>query len=215
MIQWLKQVLAAQLSRLGLMVKPQSSCQLKRQFRRFGINSKLKEPIAWVLNPQFIEIGDEVVIHPYVRLVACDSYPPCGQTFKPVLSIGDGTNIGWFVSIQTNHKVQIGKKVMMGSYVSISDLEHSFLDVSKPVMDQPLSEGGHVVIEDECYIGNGAKIVPNVTIGKHSVVGMGAVVTKDVPAYTVVAGNPAIVIRRYDFASSQWVRENSKEKVDS
>ena len=63
-----------------------------------------------------------------------------------------------------------------------------------------------VRIEDECWIGERAIIMPGVTIGKRSVIGAGAVVTKSVPQYCVAVGNPAKIIKKFDFEQGKWVR---------
>lgn len=60
--------------------------------------------------------------------------------------------------------------------------------------------------EDECWIGERAIIMPGVTIGKRSVIGAGAVVTKSVPQYCVAVGNPAKIIKKFDFEQGKWVR---------
>jgi acetyltransferase-like isoleucine patch superfamily enzyme len=67
-----------------------------------------------------------------------------------------------------------------------------------------LKQPGPVIIEDEVWIGNGACILPNVTIGKHSIIGSNAVVTKDIPPYCVAAGVPAKIIKQYNPQTEKW-----------
>jgi acetyltransferase-like isoleucine patch superfamily enzyme len=62
------------------------------------------------------------------------------------------------------------------------------------------------VIGDDCWIGANAVVTAGVTIGKHSVVAAGAVVTKDIPPYSVAVGNPCRVIKRYDIERNEWVK---------
>ncbi|HMG07758.1 MAG TPA: DapH/DapD/GlmU-related protein [Mucilaginibacter sp.] len=63
-----------------------------------------------------------------------------------------------------------------------------------------------IVIEDEAWIGANAVLTAGVTIGKHSVIAGGAVVTKSIPAYCVAVGNPARVIKKYDFEREEWMK---------
>jgi len=63
-----------------------------------------------------------------------------------------------------------------------------------------------IIIEDECWIGANAVITAGVTIGKHSVIAAGSVVTKNIPPYSVAVGNPARVIKQYNFETKQWLR---------
>jgi acetyltransferase-like isoleucine patch superfamily enzyme len=124
---------------------------------------------------------------------------------RPSLIIGDDVTIGSEFCVSCIDSVRIGNKVLMADRVFIGDCYHDFRDVTVPIIDQPMRATGPVVIEDGAFIGINAVILPGVTIGRNAVVGASAVVTKDVPSYTVVAGNPARVIRRYDDESATWV----------
>lgn len=84
--------------------------------------------------------------------------------------------------------VTIGKHVMMGSHCSIITQNHKYLDEGFDGY-----EGHDVLIDDYVWIGHRVTILPGVSIGKHAIVGAGSVVTKDVPDYAVVVGNPAVV----------------------
>ena len=68
------------------------------------------------------------------------------------------------------------------------------------------SQRGYTVIEDSVFIGMNAIILSNVNVGSNSIVGAGAVVTKNVPPYSIVAGNPARVIKRFDTSTNVWCR---------
>lgn len=63
-----------------------------------------------------------------------------------------------------------------------------------------------IVIEDECWIGANSILTAGVCIGKHSIVAGGSVVTKSVPPYSIVGGNPACIIKQYDFLQNKWVK---------
>ena len=72
-----------------------------------------------------------------------------------------------------------------------------------PYMDQTLSSQP-VIIEDGCWIGEKVCIMPGVTIGRKSIIGAGSIVTKSIPGYCIAVGNPAKVIKKYNFKSHNW-----------
>ena len=80
--------------------------------------------------------------------------------------------------------------------------------LTKIYLDNPLNiSGGGVTIENGVWIGNNVIILPNVTIGEKSIVGAGSVVTKSIPAYSVAVGNPAHVIKHFDFETNIWIED--------
>jgi len=108
--------------------------------------------------------------------------------------IGDKVFIGYNCGIGGKGKIIIGKNVCIGSNVNIISSNHNYADFSRHILDQ-----GHtskeVIIGDNVWIGSNSVILPGIHVGKFSVVGAGSVVTKNVPPYTVVAGNPAKKIK--------------------
>lgn len=99
--------------------------------------------------------------------------------------------------------VKIGNHVIIAQNVVISGLNHEYEDIHLPISLQPVRTK-LISIEDECWVGANAVITAGITIGKHSVVAGGAVVTKDVPPYSVVAGNPAKIIKKLNVESQLW-----------
>ena len=116
---------------------------------------------------------------------------------RPELIVGDGTFIGHGCSFAVAKSVRIGKHCLLASGVSVSDNDGHPIDVEKRRAGEPVAEeqAKEVVIEDDAWIGRGATILKGVRVGQGVIVGAQAVVTKDVPAFTVVAGNPAKVIK--------------------
>lgn len=108
------------------------------------------------------------------------------------LYIGDYSGIGQ--NCRVGH-VRIGSHVMMAPDVVILARNHSFDDLTRPMREQGYSEPQMVTIEDDVWIGTRAIIMPGLHIGKGAIIGAGAVVTKNVPEYAIVAGNPARIIR--------------------
>lgn len=101
--------------------------------------------------------------------------------------------------------VLIGNNVVLGIGSQILGLTHDYEDIEKPIKDQGVS-GTKVIIEDDVWIGGNCVIIQGIKIGKHSLVAAGSVVTKDVEPYTIVAGNPARPIKKYDFDTRTWIK---------
>lgn len=99
--------------------------------------------------------------------------------------------------------VSIGNHVILAQHIVLSGLNHGYEDVHTPIHEQKC-QVKPIIIEDECWIGANCVITAGVRIGRHAVVAAGSVVTKDVPAYSVVAGNPARLLKQYNPASGQW-----------
>jgi acetyltransferase-like isoleucine patch superfamily enzyme len=99
--------------------------------------------------------------------------------------------------------VNIGNYVGLAQNVVLSGLNHSYQDISIPIRKQPVTFK-LITIKEETWIGANSLISAGVTIGKHCVVAGGSVVTKDVPDYSVVAGNPAKIIKKYNFELNVW-----------
>lgn len=142
----------------------------KRKFKHFGKNAAFR-PGAYAVAASKISIGDNVVIRPSSFLFA---YPS---------------------NLDEGH-ITIENDVLIGSGVHIYVSNHSFSDKTKPIIAQGHDQPKSVTLEEGCWIGANAIILGGVTIGKNSVVGAGAIVTRTVPPFTVVAGNPAKVIKQ-------------------
>lgn len=115
--------------------------------------------------------------------------------------IGDRSLIG--ISSTVIGPVTIGNDVMMAQNIVISGLNHGYEDIQFSIREQ-LTITNHIYIKDEAWIGANSVIVAGVTIGKHSIVAAGSVVTKNVPDYTIVAGSPAKIVKQYNFETETW-----------
>lgn len=127
-----------------------------------------------------------------------------GIAYNPKIIIGEGTWVGKNCSIAAIDRVEIGKHVLFAGYVHITDHSHGYENINMPISRQPLISKGPVVIEDQCWLGFSCEILSGVHIGRHSIVAARAVVTKDVPPYTIVAGNPAKIVKQYNFETHEW-----------
>lgn len=122
--------------------------------------------------------------------------------------IEQGSNINSYTRIESMNCVHIGKKVLIGPNVYISDRSHSYKDVTIPVMEQGYFSRGKVNIGSGTWLGIHAAVIGNVHIGENCVIGANCVVTKDIPSYSVVVGNPGKIIKRYNIKTNKWEKVN-------
>jgi acetyltransferase-like isoleucine patch superfamily enzyme len=115
--------------------------------------------------------------------------------------IGHHTGIG--LSNIIIGPVTLGDYVMLAQHIVFSGLNHGYEDVTIPPRIQKVITKP-IVIEDNVWIGANSVITAGVTIGKHAVIGAGSVVTKNIPPYTVAVGNPARIIKKYNFETASW-----------
>ena len=187
---------------------------------KFKNNPKLKKFIDWVIMNQvetrprwFIRLlaplyqhrGKHSVIHrsarmdtPPYRVFSLGDYSviesfACINNAVGDVIIGDHTRVGLHNTIIG--PVDIGSHVNLAQGITVTALNHNFSDANKRIDEQGVSTSP-VTIEDDVWIGANAVILPGVTIGEHCVVAAGAVVTKDVPPHSLVAGVPAKVIKK-------------------
>lgn len=116
-----------------------------------------------------------------------------GATFSRRLQLGNNSGLGINCKIQGT--VTIGDNVMMGPDVLIYTTNHEFKDKDMPMRMQGYQKEKPVIIGNDVWIGSRVIILPGVHIGDGCVIGAGSVVTKNVPAYCVCAGNPAKVVK--------------------
>ena len=178
-------------------------CRFYLRPAKLGRNSFLLPPFR-VSNPKALFIGENTRIGQYAFLVLCTTHN--GRDYAPRLSIGNNVQIGNDLFVGCLKNITIGDNVLISSRVFIADTTHDYRDITRPVIEQGLTEGLAVTIEDNAFIGVNACILPGIHVGQNAVVGAGAVVTTDVPPYTVVAGNPAVPIKQYAFREKTWVK---------
>lgn len=130
----------------------------------------------------FLQVGRQVTVHK-------------GASF----GTGCNVTIGDYSSINRNcwisNDTKIGKDVMMGPEVIILSGSHNFDSNLIPMREQGAPPRRPVVIGDDVWIGTRSILLPGISVGSHSIIAAGSVVTKDVPNYTIVGGNPARIIR--------------------
>ena len=169
-------------------------------FGAFGVGTFIVPP-ARITRADRIFLGDRVGILEHSFLSVAEAVE--GEV--PRLSIGDGTSIGRFAHIACVGEIDIGPQVLTAERIFIGDTYHSYEDPSTPIIEQPMAEPKRVVIGRGAFLGIGCAVLMGVTIGENALVGAGAVVTRDVEPHTVVVGNPAVAIKRWDPAAAAWL----------
>lgn len=176
---------------------------------KLGVRTIAVGPRAHLRGLAFISMGDNFYGGEGLWLEAVSRYG--GQNFHPKLKIGKNVSVSHWTHIACTNSVTIGDHVLIGSKVMITDHNHGYLGINAtpptiPPAERPLDRDRFVTIEANVWLGDGVVVCPGVTIGEGSIVGANAVVTADVPPYTLVAGVPARPIRYYDLKRGAWVK---------
>lgn len=165
------------------------------EFKKAGKNVYFQFPL-YLHGGEYITIGEGFGCDHRLRLDAYDEF--LGDKFTPEIIIGVNVSIQKDCHIGATGKIIIGNNVLLASKVYISD--HSHGEITKEALDLPpsrrkLYSKGPIIIEDNVWLGEGVVVLANVIIGENSIVGANSVVTKSIPKNSVVAGNPARVIK--------------------
>jgi acetyltransferase-like isoleucine patch superfamily enzyme len=168
---------------------------LRARGRKISVGAR---PVFWRGRPTLdifgtFKVGDncKVFASPY----------PARITVAPgaTIEMGDTAGINYGVEIYASKSIKLGDNAMIGDLATLYDTDFHRIEEGAEVRQGP------IVLGDNVWIGRAAIVLPGVTIGDHSIVAAGAVVTKDVPPRVVVAGNPAKVVREIT-ASDAWRR---------
>lgn len=189
---------------------------LKRHIHRMLINPRKTTPRLWVrlfVNPFFNVRGRGAAVRRSARL----NVTPINRFALGARSriegrctvdnavgdvvIGSDTRIG--IGNTLIGPVTVGNKVITAQNVVLSGLNHNYLDPQTPIRDQGVTTGA-ITISDDVWIGANSVIAAGVSIGRHTVVAAGSVVTHSIPGNCVCAGVPAHVIKYYDPAEGIW-----------
>jgi acetyltransferase-like isoleucine patch superfamily enzyme len=165
---------------------------------RLGHGSYLDEGVYVHACPAGVEIGaGTLVMHGAVlHVYNFRGLPHAG------IRIGRNSLIGEYTVIRGQGGVTIGDRVYTSPMTQLIAVNHVFDDPTRPFVDQGITAEG-IIVEDDVWLGSNAVVTDGVRIGRGAVVAAGAVVTRDVPAHTVVGGVPARIIRRVDQAPGE------------
>ncbi len=190
--------------------------KLKQFIHRLLIPKNQAKPRLWVklfVNPFFHKRGKNSVVCRWTRMdvlpfnkfvlgnnSTIEDFSTINNGVGDVI-IGNNTRIG--LSNVVIGPVMIGDNVMFAQNILLSGLNHGFENPDIAPALQKISTA-QITVENDVWIGGNVSVTAGVTIGKHSVIGAGSVITKSVPPYSVAVGNPARVIKKYNFESRQW-----------
>lgn len=152
-----------------------------------------------------IQIGDEVWLGSGLWL----NVPPETTSPAPQIVFGRSCSIGRRCIISAKNRITLEEYVLFAPSVLVMDHNHEFSDVDRPIHVQGVTDGGEITIERNCWLGYGAVVLCNagqLTIGRNSVVGANSVVTKSFPPYSVIAGNPARLLKTFDPSTGSWIK---------
>lgn len=177
-----------------------SRLAIRRLFKQIGKGTSFQK-ISFLKGPQYISIGNHCFFEQFLYLTAWDYFHSKNneQNFKPTISIGSNCYFGAFNHITAINRIEIGNNLLTGKFVTITDNSHgetNFETLQIEPINRPLHSKGPVIIGNNVWIGDKATILPNVSIGDGAIIAANAVVTKDVPAHSIAAGNPAKIIKK-------------------
>jgi lipopolysaccharide O-acetyltransferase len=165
-------------------------------------------PGCRVVGGRHISFGRGVFANRNLWLEAVTSFR--SQHFSPAVTIGDGVTFSDGVHITSIESIVIGRNVMMGSRIYISDHNHGIYKgdaqsrPEEPPLHRTLGGGGPVTIGDNVWIGDNSVILGPAAIGSGAIIGANSVVRGVVPSNSVVAGAPARLIKSFNPQKASW-----------
>ncbi|NLP48049.1 MAG: acyltransferase [Clostridiales bacterium] len=136
-----------------------------------------------ICQPHLVSMGDNVSFYYGVYIEPCDKE----------ITIGSNTHFAPYCVIYG--PLSVGDNCAIAAHVTLASVAHSHADPNRPMVEQATDQR-KIIIEDDVWIGANAVVTPGITIGRGSIIGAGAVVTKDVEPYSVMGGVPARLIRK-------------------
>lgn len=153
-----------------------------------------------------IQFGSEIRIEKDTCLGL--SVPVEEERDEPVIVIEDNVVIHWRTQIGGKNRIHLERDVLIAQDVLIVDQNHAYEDTTLPIGDQGFTKGGTIRIGQGSYIGHGAAIIAsrgNLVLGRNCVVAAHSVVTRSAPPFSVLSGNPAMIVRQFDPVKRVWV----------
>ncbi|MFQ4145772.1 acyltransferase [Chlorogloeopsis sp. ULAP02] len=177
-------------------------------FAKIGKSARIQYGVEFI-EPSCIEIGSNVAIFRGVNInasghqnnkihladgVVIDYGVDIRSLINTSIYIDQDTFIGPYVCMAGPGNIKIGKNCLIASHTGIFANNHIYSDPTQSIESQGVTRQG-IVIEDDCWLGSGVKVLDGVTIGKGCVIGANSVVTKDIPRFSIAVGVPARVIK--------------------
>ena len=156
-----------------------------------------------IMNPARIYIGRNCLISHFVWLAVIKTSQ--SKVKKSKLTIGHNVRIGRLSEIYALQSIILEDGVIAAENVYISDNTHVYNDIDKFIRDQEVEYTGEVVIGSGTWIGRNVCII-SCKIGKNCIIGAYSLVKHDIPDYSVVVGNPAYIVKRYNTETEKWAK---------
>lgn len=166
-----------------------------------------------VMNPLYIsysalELEDNVMIRNNCRIEAVRRYNEI--SYNPRIIFHKNVSIEQSLHLTSAKFIEIGSNTSISANVTITDINHPYIDISIPIEQQDITVDS-VYIGDDCKIYNNAVILPGTKIGKHCVVGANSVLSGEYPDYCIIVGAPAKIVKRYSFSTNEWINTSKKD----
>jgi acetyltransferase-like isoleucine patch superfamily enzyme len=178
-----------------------------------GKHVRIRWPHGRISEPSRITIGDRTTIGPNPMITPIVEY--AGIRYQPEITIGKDVYIGPNVYLVAINGIVIEDGCVLSEFVFMDDNTHGLDPEAGLIMKQPLVDGGKIKIGRNCFLGLRSAIMPGVTLGEHCIVGMNSVVTKSFPAYSMLVGSPARLVRCYSHELKAWVHPPQNETLSS
>jgi acetyltransferase-like isoleucine patch superfamily enzyme len=185
---------------------PISNVKNRFLFGSYGKDVYIESGVV-INRPRFVHLGDHVRIK---RNTSINLHPKDKKSKEGIFFVGNDVIISEGCIISACNRIVIEDHVGISPYVMIIDNSRKPGDISRPSKEQPI-QAGTVHIGADTWIAYNACILPNVTIGKHCIIGALSVVNRDIPPYSVAVGSPIKVVKRFDFDTRKWVKVTDKE----
>ncbi|WP_080765062.1 acyltransferase [Vibrio owensii] len=175
----------------------------KFEYKKSGHNVYIGSPLF--ITKEHITLGSNINIWNGVRLEGVAQYAGCD--FSPDIIIEDAVSFQQRCTVVAAGTLKIGEGTLISYDVMITDVDHLYMDINCPIGSQKLRHT-QTTIGKNCFIGSGSKILAGTRLGNHCIVGANTVVRGVFPPYSVICGNPARIVKRYNVEKKEWQKLN-------
>lgn len=171
----------------------------KGKYRTYHMSDTIIKPLR--ITTKCLELGENVSIFSGARVEGVYKYND--KQFSPRIVLKNGVHIQQNLHLTCANYIEIGENTAIAANVTITDINHPYKDISRPIERNDI-EVSKVVIGEDCKLYNNCVILPGTIIGKHVTIGANSVVSGVIPNYCVVVGCPGRIIKKYDETTQEW-----------